>query len=116
MLKEKKQIIALIIFILVAFGLSLLITIIVHNNKLKHFSLIENNDKLNSTVKSIEEGRAGAFIIFTNNEKKIILTCYNYNYIPSAIDNFIKVGDVIEKSAFSDTIVIHRDSNCFYFG
>lgn len=115
MLKERKQIIWLLGMVLIVFIFMVIISTFLNNQKLKKYPILKKGDQIESVVSSVCTNRGGAYILFSNNERRTIMTSYNFNYKPSAIVDFIKVGDYFEKKAFVDTIIIHRVKQNYYF-
>jgi len=102
----------LIIFFFVVFSDSLLDKIQETNYEYIELAL---EDDLHGFVKSNYCDRGIAYIELTNNTKVWIRTSVNYSYSPKLLCHFIKPGDRIVKNSNTDSLVIFRKKQKYYF-
>lgn len=84
-------------------------------SKYDSYLLLKPEDSLNGFIQKILVSRGQSYIVLKDTCKIWLIHSRNYNYKPAWLDAFLKEGDEVIKRKNSDTLLIFRGDNTFYF-
>lgn len=85
------------------------------NTLLKEYPRVELGYQIVGKVVSTEVSKSIVRIQLENRQKFTIPAARNYDYSPSDLNEFLKLGDHINKRQGSDTLLISRNGEQYFF-
>jgi len=89
--------------------------LIVSTQTNEDYRKVDKIDAFKGVVENKYSNRGGIYLLLNNGNKILLLTVNNYNYSPSAIDDFIMIGDSIVKQSNSGIIHVFRNKKYYRF-
>lgn len=115
MIKQSNNIGKFYGLLIIGFIIMVAIGIILQNKKINNYEDIREINYLTGVLVKIQAERSSAFGHLSNGRKIFFFDSENYNYVPYALNKFLKVGDSIVKHSQSDTLFVYRGTNKYYF-
>ena len=79
------------------------------------YQLVTKEDKISGTISYIETKKGAVFIALDNGDSIGLNGSGNYEYTEVWLSKFLKIGDVIYKESYSDSLLIYRNYKEYYF-
>lgn len=100
----------------VLIGLLFITNVIFYQTKGKSLRTETYESFFNGEVTHISTTKGVTLVKIKNKDEKIFLKySYNHNTKPNRLDKFLRIGDIIEKNSFSDSLIVKRDNIEYVF-